>query len=95
MEFKREDCSFNIPDRPTVRQQMGYMGKISGLGDGLYPLRFWEGAKHLLTDWKCEAIPDKDIDLDAVDSPKITDILIWAGLAVWDYMQKLEELPKN
>jgi hypothetical protein len=95
MLFERDDCKFEIPDRPTVRQQMMYIGKTSGGADGLYPLRFWDGARALITEWKCEKFPNKDADLDSVDDPVIADILLWAGLQVWTHISSLEELPKN
>jgi hypothetical protein len=96
MRFERDDkkCSFEIPDRPTVKQQLIYMGKASGVNDG-YPLRFWNAAKDLIKDWKCDIFQDYNTDLDTIDNPNITDILVWAGLQVWTHMVGLEELPKN
>jgi hypothetical protein len=97
MRFEKDDkkCVLEVPDRPTVRQQMIYMGKASGLADGTYPLRFWEGAKTLILLWECEAFPDYTVDLDSVSDPTVSDILIWAGLRVWEHMANLEDLPKN
>lgn len=93
-EYQDGKCSFEIPDQPTVRQQMQYFGAI-GSFDENYLLRWWHGARLLIQSWQCEAFPDKDADLDSVTNPAVTDMLIWASLRVREHMNSLEKLEKN
>lgn len=96
MIYEREDgkCSLEVPDRPTVRQQLNYFSTIGGT-EGNYLLRWWVGAQSLITDWKCEALPDHKTDLDKITDPTQTDVIIWAGLKVREHMNALEDLSKN
>jgi hypothetical protein len=98
VEFKRKkpDCVFTVPDRPTVRQQLQYFSNTVSMSDDedLF-FRYWRGATALISDWKCEILPDFHIDLDKADDPNLTNLIIWAGLQVRDHMNSLEALPKN
>ena len=94
MEIKSDQYGykFEIPDRPTVRQQMEYLSDAAG--EALL-VRFWLAAKTLITKWQCEKLPDFDIDLDKLNAPSVTMILIDAGLQVKNFMDALEDIPKN
>ena len=92
MEFKRDEYTLTVPDRPTVRQQLEYFS--AGIGLPL-ALRHWEGAKTLIQSWKCDKLPDHTTNLDSITDPTVTTIIIQAGADVMRYMSGLEELPKN
>ena len=97
MKFEREDkkCTFEIPDRPTVRQQLQYFSAAAGAAGNDMLVRLWYAAVPLMTAWECEAMPDKDINLDEVSNPSQTDVIIWAGLQARTFMNSLEDIPKN
>jgi hypothetical protein len=95
-EFENKDgqARFTVPERPSVRQQMAYTDAMFRGGDG--PLAWWFGARELIQDWDCKLVPKlENLDLDKVDDPKITDLLIWAGLQVKLHMAALDSVPKN
>lgn len=96
MEFKNDKCTFTVPDRPTVRLQMQWYGAAGGIDGATTWVRYWEGAKQLIQNWKCESMPDLNaIDLDVLTNPSDREILIWAGLQVLQHMNSLEDIPKN
>ncbi len=97
MDFERDkpQCKFSIPDRPTVRQQLEYFSKTIAFSDEDLLLRYWRGAVALIQDWSCEIMPDYKADLDTLDNPEQTQVIIWAGVQVRDHMNELENLPKN
>jgi hypothetical protein len=97
MEFKRENpaARFTVPDRPTVRQQLEYYSMASGTTQASALLRLWEGAQALIQEWECEAMPLYKADLDEVTDPAMTDLIVWASLAVQRHMNSLDNLPKN
>ncbi len=83
MEFSREEpkVRFVVPDKLTVRLQMAYYSEATGVIRHNHFERLWYGAKALMTEWECELF-DKNIDLDKVDDPKITEVIIWASAQV-------------
>ena len=95
MEFKREDCTFTIPDRPNVRQQMRYFSAAATVTPELRMERFWAGAVQLIEKWECEVIPDYKVDIDSLTDPSQATIMIWAGMKVKEHMDNLEDMPKN
>jgi len=109
MEFKREnpECTFTIPDRPTVRQQLEYFSRTAGFGGEELLFRYWRGAIALIQTWKCDALEVKTVkqkgappilefpDLDTISNPSQRDVIIWAGLQVQGFMNQLEDIPKN
>lgn len=94
MEFTSEihKCTFTIPDRPTVREQLAYFSGASG-SDFLF--RLWSGAKAIITKWECDLLPDKETKLETLFDPSVTQMLIWVGLKVSEHMGALEDIPKN
>jgi len=96
-KFERENpiCEFSIPARPTVRQQMEYFSATAGVDRNQMLTRYWLGAAVLIQEWKCEAIPQIDVDLDGMTNPEQSELLVWAAMRVKSYMDKLENIPKN
>lgn len=97
MKFEREEpqCSFEIPDRPTVRQQLEYFSATAGAAGNQMLIRFWAGATQIITKWECEVLPDYKASLDDLTSPKQTDIIVWAGVQVRNFFNTLDDVPKN
>ena len=92
---ERLGASFSLPDRVTVRQQLGYYSE-AGLARGAELwLRLWMGARNIVADWKCEIFPDPLADLDDITDPRVTEIVIWAALETKTYMDALDTVPKN
>lgn len=97
MDFERENpnVKFSVPDRVTVRQQLAYYSEAAASkGADLFE-RYWLSARPLITYWQCEIMPDVKTDLDTVTNPKVAEVVIWAGITVKNYLDTLEELPKN
>lgn len=94
-EKQEPSCKFSIPARPTVRQQMQYFSATAGAAGSDLLVRYWHGARILITDWECPAIEKVDADLDQMTDPKQTEVLIWAGLQVRAFIDKLGDIPKN
>lgn len=97
MQFNRENpvkVSFSVPDRPTVRQQMAYFSETTGVVNRAHLERLWFGARSMITEWQCELF-EKDIDLDKVDDPRITEIILWAAVQVKTHLNSVTETPKN
>lgn len=95
MKFEREDCTFEIPDRPTVKQQLLYFGAASGVDRNDAMLRYWDGAKQMIQKWDCKHMPDYKISLDDLTDSNATQVIIWAGLEVLKHMNQLDDIPKN
>ena len=93
--YEQEGISFSVPDKPTVRQQLEYVGASSGSGKDLV-VKKWDGAKALIQDWKCELAPDlEEIDIDTETNPDVAAVITWAAMRVWEHMNSLEGVPKN
>ena len=90
-----EDHDANLPDRVTVRQQLAYHSAAAGAVGEQMIERFWDGARTIITDWKCDALPDIGADLDAVEDPRAASVIMWAGIETWNYIKALESVPKN
>ena len=95
MEFKRENCTFTIPDEPNVKQQLRWLACVSGVEEDERLVRFWNGAKILIQTWESADMPDYKVDLEKVNSRAIRELVSWAGLEVLTFMNALEETPKN
>lgn len=97
MEFAREEpvkVRFVIPDKITVRLQMAYYSEATGVIRQNHFERLWYGARAIMQEWECELF-DKNINLDEVDDPRITEIIVWASAQVKVYINNLEAIPKN
>jgi hypothetical protein len=92
---KVPECTFSIPARPTVRQQMEYLSATAGASGDQMLFRFWEGAKVLIIDWKADCLPDFKKNVDEMDNPEQAELITWASLQVKMYFDNLENIPKN
>lgn len=96
MKFQNEElgASFVLPDAPTLRQFMQYDSMVEVLGNGRYLYeRLWAGLQAVATDWECATCP-LEVNLDSANVEAL-DVIKWAGLAAWSYMQAKKEIPKN
>lgn len=96
MEYKNEDLgvSFTLPDKLTVRKQMEYFSS-AGLAHGKQLFeRYWQGATAIIENWQCDVMK-LDVNLDEATDPKVAQIIIWSGLRVREYIDSLNDLPKN
>lgn len=94
-ERTNPEVSFDLPDTITVRQQLAYFGAAASIpGTKEMFLRYWDGAKQLIRNWKCDLFP-LDGDLDNVSDPLVTQAVVWASMEVKRRMDSLDELPKN
>lgn len=95
MEFSRDELRFVIPDKITVRQQLTYFSEITNVSaEKDYMVRLWYGARSLIITWEC-GLFNKDVDIEAEDNPRITELILWVSLKVRDYMNSLDRIPKN
>lgn len=98
MEFKNEklNCTFSVPDRPTVRQQLAFFSLFSEADGAERFERLFAAARPLIQAWNCPALPDLEkMDLDKLDSPAQTQVLIWVAQKVVVHINGLEDVPKN
>jgi hypothetical protein len=97
MKFENADlgCSFSVPDRPTVRQQLQYYSQVRDTRGKEQYERMWAGAQALIADWQCPDLPDPNASLDEMTNPSQALIIIWAGGMVYRHFNALEDVPKN
>lgn len=97
--FKRENdqtpCTFTVPDKITVKQQLEYFSAAGGSAGNEYWFRLWQAAKTLIQDWQCEIMPDIDTDLETVTDPQISGVVVWAGVKVSEHINSLQAISKN
>lgn len=95
MEFKRDDCTFTVPDRPNVKQQMDYRSAVDFSDEQNHYFKFWKAALRLIDSWQCELIPDYHVDAETLTNPKQATIMAWAGMEVVNFINSLDDVPKN
>ena len=83
-----------VPDRPTVRQQLTFFAIVGSSNTEKFAL-YWEGAKALVSEWQCPALPDITASLDEISNPTQTRIVIDLGLRVVQHMNSLEDIDPN
>jgi hypothetical protein len=95
MEFEHPEykTTFELPDKPTVRQMLEYEAEIERPGVAMYE-RLWPAAKKLIQNWKSEAT-QLDVDIDGEYTPEAVAVIKWASLAVFSWNLQLKEVPKN
>jgi hypothetical protein len=97
MEYTNEKlgCSFTLPDKVTVRQQLRYYAAVTTERDEPTQVQMWAGVGVLAEDWKCEALPDPKTSMDDMTNPVQARIVAWAGLAVFRHVDSLEDVPNT
>ena len=98
MEYKNDDpkVRFTVPDKPTVRQQLEYLGAATTIGGKDLFLALWRSALILIEDWECKLIPDPHkLDLEKANDLKVTEVVTWTGMRVREFVNSLNEVPKN
>lgn len=94
MKFTNDElgCSFEVIDRPTVRQQLAYrwaQGRASGWED------YWQATKPLITAWECKGMTKIDDDLDSLTDTNIASAIMWSCAQVVTHMNGIEETDPN
>lgn len=88
--------SFDVADRITVRQQLAFRSDLSRRDEGGLFARYWKAAPAIVTNWQCALILDMTgVDLDAVDDPRVTDVIVWTADTVAGHMAGLETPEKK
>ena len=97
MEYKNEKlgCSFELPDRPTVRQQLAFYSTLRQWKEDPPEVQCWEAGKKILTHWECAALPDPLTSLDEMTNPTQVRVITWAGWTLFGHFNKLEDLDPN
>lgn len=88
-------CSFELPERVTVRQQLTYITDLNAHEGEPGVIQMWEAGRKLIQDWRCEVMPDPAASLDELFDMKAARVVTWAGLTVMRHMQGLDNVPKN
>lgn len=95
-ENEKMGCSFELPDKLTVRQQLAFWQRFADAGeDESTAARNWLAGKALIIDWKCEALPDIEASLDEMTSPRQASVVAWAGRTITAHVVGLDELAPN
>ena len=94
IENSELQTSFEVPDKPTVRDVLRYDGAVDALqGSDLYE-RLWSGVAVMASDWQSERVA-LDADLGELHDMGAVDVIKWAGLVVFSHVQQLKRTPKN
>ena len=95
-EDERIDCTFEVPDKPTVRWQMQFKSiLLENQKKELYE-RLWPCVCLLAENWKSEVVPELNVDiLDECTDPEAASVIEWASLQLYVYYLELENVPKN
>lgn len=98
MKFENADLktTFELPDRPTVRQVLNYRSIVEVENrEGHYYERWWTGLKSVATNWQSEHIAlDADLD-DTPGTREAIEVMRWSGLQCWTHMTGLSDVQKN
>ena len=96
IESEEHKTAFEIPDEPTVRQQLRYDAawELSDLAGTFEKL--WIGLSAIVIDWQSEIVPEcRPSILDELKSPEAAACIRWAGLETFAHMRQIEDVPKN
>lgn len=88
--------TFTVPEPVSVATQLRYYG-AAGFATGTADtfLRFWEGARVVIENWNSELLPDPKADLETLTSQRVTQVILWAGTQVANYMTEQDTVEKN
>ena len=72
------------------------MGEATTIGGKDLFLALWRSALILIEDWECKLIPDPHkLDLEKANDLKVTEVVTWTGMRVREFVNSLNEVPKN
>jgi hypothetical protein len=94
-EHKERGVRFEVVDEPTVEQQLIWVSKMVDARSNNLFLGYWEAAKPLIESWECAGFKDFNQALSELTDPGITEVIIWAGNKVMEYMNGLETVSKK
>lgn len=87
--------SFDLPDDPTALEILTYdSNRMEHYSEKAIVL-LWECIKPLITNWACEALPDKTTNLATVKSLKAAMCVEWAAFRGSEWRLSLDTVPKN
>lgn len=92
---ERFGLEFTVPDKPSILQVLTYDSKHIELLDQPELLALWEMAKTIIDDWKCDALPDPEIDILKLDDLHLIRLIEFVGMKVSGWRFGLDEVPKN
>jgi hypothetical protein len=97
MEFKHTglELRFVVPDTITVRKQLAFTSEAASQRSKDLLENLWQASRLIIEEWECPHLPDMGVDLDDITSTKAADAITWAALEVRNYMQRLDDVPKN
>ena len=97
ISFTNEELalSFDVWERPTVREQLRYKSLVAFTSKEEMFERYWNGAKTLVTGWQCDLVPSLDADLDELTDPAAADVIVLASNFVASHLANLETVEKN
>lgn len=102
VEFTHQELPirFKIPKVITVSHQIAYWAALA-LESPNHLIQNWNAAKPLIREWECEFFPDaledgdEAPDFDELTDKRIARAVMWSGSRVVEWMNKLDEVPKN
>lgn len=87
--------SFDLPDKPNVLDILTYDStRMEHYGEKAI-LILWESIKPLISNWTCEAMPDKDSDLSKVEGLAAAQVVEWSAFRGSEWRSSLDNIPKN
>jgi hypothetical protein len=97
MEFKNPklELRFVVPDVISVRKQLAFTSVAASRREQDLLENLWRASQLVITEWECPHVPDVSVDLEAITDPRAGDAITWAALEVRNYMQRLDDIPKN
>jgi hypothetical protein len=97
MEFKHPglEIRFVVPDIISVRKQMAFTSVAASRREQDLLENLWRASQIVITEWECPHVPDRNADLETITSPTANDAMTWTALEVRNYMQRLDDVPKN
>lgn len=95
--FESEELkvSFDLPDKPSALDIMTYDSlRLENHGERAI-LILWECIKPLISNWTCEAMPDKDADLSKIEGLAAAQAVEWSAFRGSEWRNSLDNIPKN
>ena len=87
--------SFDLPDNPNVLDILTYDSKRMENYNDRAIVILWECIKPLISNWECEALPDKDSNLTQVQGLDAAQAIEWASFRGSEWRLSLDNVPKN